>query len=128
MFRLGVFSDEVSQDLEVAVKMAEEYQLDALEIRSVWDKAPQDLNNLEDIARIKEVLEPTGLTVCAIASPFFKCDIGDAGQYAEHLKILRDCIELGRELGRNARATVQEKFLMTRILSDYLDLLNDLIA
>ncbi len=101
MFKLGVFTDEVSQDLETVVKFAEDYQLDALEIRSVWNKPPQELNNREDIEKIKEILEPTGLTVCSIASPFFKCDIGDADQYAEHLKILRDCIELGHELGTN---------------------------
>jgi len=33
---------------------------------------------------------------------------------------------LGSELGKKARETVQEKFLITRVLSDYLDLLNDL--
>jgi sugar phosphate isomerase/epimerase len=101
MFKLAVFTDEVSQDLDVAIKMALDYDLDAVEIRSVWNKPPQDLNNSEDIARIKDALDAAGLGVCAIASPFLKCDFGSAEQYREHLEILRNCIELGHALGAN---------------------------
>ncbi len=32
------------------------------------------------------------------------------------------------ELGRRARETVREKFLITRLLSDYLDMLNSLMC
>jgi trehalose synthase len=31
-------------------------------------------------------------------------------------------------LGRNARETVRKKFLITRLLSDYLDMLNSVMA
>jgi trehalose synthase len=34
----------------------------------------------------------------------------------------------GRELGRRARETVREKFLITRLLSDYLDMLNSIMC
>jgi trehalose synthase len=35
--------------------------------------------------------------------------------------------ELGEEMGRRAREFVRERFLVTRLLSDYLDLLNDIM-
>jgi len=50
----------------------------------------------------------------------------DVDGFAERtIAILHDP-GLGSELGKKARETVQEKFLITRVLSDYLDLLNDL--
>ena len=33
----------------------------------------------------------------------------------------------GEELGKNAREMVRQKYLITRLLSDYLDMLNDVI-
>ena len=40
MIKLGVITDEVSQDLEEAIQFAQRFQLDGLEIRSVWDRGP----------------------------------------------------------------------------------------
>lgn len=42
------------------------------------------------------------------------------------IRILKDP-GLGDELGRNGRKTVKKNFLITRLLSDYLDLFNDLL-
>lgn len=95
MFKLAVFTDEVSQDFQHAVDVAREFDLDGLEIRSVWNKKPQNLDK-PDIAKMREILEDTGLAVCCIASPFFKCDIDSEEEYKEHLDILRRCIALGR--------------------------------
>jgi len=93
MFKLAVFTDEVSQDFRKAVDVALEYELDGLEIRSVWDKPPQNLGP-EDRRRMREILDGTGLKVCSIASPFFKCDIDSEDEYKKHIQILRDCIDL----------------------------------
>jgi len=41
--------------------------------------------------------------------------------------LLKDPDE-GRELGRQAKETVREKFLITRLLSDYLDMLNSIMC
>jgi len=98
MFKLAVFTDEVSQDFQHAVEVAQEYELDGVEIRSVWKKKPQDLDET-DIAKMKEVLAKTDLSVCCIAAPFFKCDIDSEEEYKEHLEILRSCIALGRSFG-----------------------------
>ncbi len=95
MFKLAVFTDEVSQDFERAVGLGKEYELEGIEIRSVWDKPPQNLSP-EDIDRMKGMLEGTGIRICSIASPFFKCDIDSDEEYRQHLDILRKCIALGK--------------------------------
>jgi len=98
MFKLAVFTDEVSQDLQRVIEIAREFELKGLEIRSLWNKkGPQDLTS-GDIKRIKEIVKGSGLTICSIASPFFKCNINSEEEYKVHLKILRDCISLAQQL------------------------------
>ena len=100
MFKLGVMTDEISQDFAHAVEVCQEYQLQTVEIRSVWDKPPHQLSD-DEVKEIARVLAPTGMTVSNIASPFYKCDLDDAAAREEHLQILARCIEIGRRLGTN---------------------------
>ncbi|MEA3403881.1 MAG: sugar phosphate isomerase/epimerase family protein [Armatimonadota bacterium] len=100
MFKLSVISDEVSQDFQRVADVCREFDVPMVEPRSVWDTAPQDLTD-EQVAEMKRILDEAGMGVCAIASPFFKCDLGDEDQYQEHIGILRRCIEIGRALGTN---------------------------
>ncbi|MCD6350565.1 MAG: sugar phosphate isomerase/epimerase [Armatimonadetes bacterium] len=97
MFKLGVISDEISQDFERVLQVLAEYEVPTVEPRSVWDKNPQELD-AEDVARMKKLLNQYGISVCSIATPFLKCDMGDEEQYAQHLEILRRCLELAQEL------------------------------
>jgi len=98
VFKLAVISDEISQDLERAALVCKEYGCQGVEIRSVWNKPPHQLS-AEDIAKIREILDRHGLRVCCIASPFFKCDLGNAEHYREHLEILRRCIDVAHQFG-----------------------------
>lgn len=100
MFRLGVISDEISQDFETVVKVAKEFGLAAVEIRSVNNKPPQALDT-EDIALIKRMTADAGLVVCGIATPFYKCDMDNANERNAHLEILRKCASLAHALGTN---------------------------
>ncbi|HJN14411.1 MAG TPA: sugar phosphate isomerase/epimerase family protein [Armatimonadota bacterium] len=97
MFKLSVISDEISQDFQRVVDVCQEYDVPMVEPRSVWEKAPQDLTD-DDVAKMKQILDAAGMSVSAIAAPFFKCDLGDADQYAEHMGILRRCIQIGQTL------------------------------
>ena len=100
MFKLSVISDEVSQDFQRVVDVCQEYGVPMVEPRSVWEKAPQDLAN-DDVRKMRAILDEAGMSVCSIASPFFKCDLGDEKQYREHIGLLRRCIEIGRMLDCN---------------------------
>lgn len=96
MFKLSVITDELSQDLEVAASFAKRFNLDGVEIRSIWGRSPQNL--LERADEIKRILSKHGLKVSAIASPLFKADIDNEREYKEHIDILKKCVELARKL------------------------------
>lgn len=97
MFKKGVITDEISQDLGIALEVAVRYGLDAIELRSVWDKSVHELDDGE-IDKIKKLLQDTGLHVCAISSQFFKCSMNNADEIKEHLEILKKCIKLAHKL------------------------------
>jgi trehalose synthase len=56
----------------------------------------------------------------------YLCESTDAQAFADCVVEILKHPDHARELGKNARETVRQKFLVTRILSDYLDLFNDL--
>lgn len=97
MYKKALITDEVSQDLEVALKLAEGFGLQGVEIRSVWERAPHELSNAQAL-ELRRLTRAYGLEVCAIASPFFKCAIDSAEDYEAHLGILRRCIGLAESL------------------------------
>ena len=98
MFKLAAITDEISQDPAVAAAMVREFGGEGVEIRSVWEKGPHELDDA-DITRLKQIVEAYGLRVCGIASPVFKCHLGMAEEEREHLDILRRCIGLAHALG-----------------------------
>ena len=74
--RLGVITDEVSQDFEVALDFAKNYGLDCVELRSAYEKGPFDYTE-EDILAIKALSDRYGIPVTAISSPMFKCEYSE---------------------------------------------------
>lgn len=74
--RLGVITDEVSQDFEVALDFAKDYGLDCVELRSAYEKGPFDYTE-EDILAIKAISDRYGIPVTAISSPMFKCEYSE---------------------------------------------------
>ena len=74
--RLGVITDEVTQDFREALEFAKEYGLDCVELRSAYEKGPFDYTD-EDIERIRALSEEYGIPVAAISSPFFKCEYSE---------------------------------------------------
>lgn len=92
MYKTAFISDEVSQDLPTAAKLAVKYGLNALEIRSVQERNPFQMTP-EDFKYVKSVCDDYGLAICAVASPFFKCDLNSEEEYEEHLAGLGRCID-----------------------------------
>ncbi len=98
MFTRAVISDEISQDLELAARMAREFGLDQLEIRTAWDVRVDNMSPAE-LDRVKRIASEHGLGIVSIASPFLKCDLGNTAEYQEHLTILRNAINAAHTLG-----------------------------
>jgi len=98
MFKLGAFTDEISQDLEQACKVCCEFGVEGVEIRGVWQTPVQKLTD-EQVRDIKRIVADHGLTVCSIGSPFGKCELDQAAEVAAHMDILRRCSDIGLELG-----------------------------
>lgn len=97
-FKIGIITDEVSQDIFEAAEFAKRHQLDTLEIRSVNDHSPYDLTE-EDVAQIKKAATDNNLKVVAISSPLFKCDFNDEDARALHINGFKKCVEIAKELG-----------------------------
>lgn len=93
MLRTGVISDEISQDLNVAIELAKRFHLDAIEIRSVADKCPFEFSD-EDMAAIRQAVFRAGMKVSAISAPFFKCAIDSPDEIEQHMKGLMRCIRM----------------------------------
>lgn len=96
MFKTAVITDEVSQDFQVAVDFALRHKLDAVEIRSVDEKNPFEMEQ-EDIDKMKAILKGTGLKVCCIGAPFYKCDIHNELEIKDHIEGLKRCIHMAKE-------------------------------
>lgn len=119
MFKVSIISDEVSQDIRVAASFARKFNLDGLEIRSVWGKNPQNL--LMKVNEIRRVLSEYDLKVSAISSPLFKADIESEREIEEHLNVLRNCVELANRL--DTKIIRGFTFWRRGRLEDYIDLI-----
>ncbi|OGF48180.1 MAG: hypothetical protein A2452_04125 [Candidatus Firestonebacteria bacterium RIFOXYC2_FULL_39_67] len=98
MFKLAVFTDEVSQDVKEVAAFCRKWKIEAVEIRTLMNKGPYNFSKPE-IKTIKSVLNDSGIKVCSIAGPFFKCTIDNKKEYNEHIDILKNCIDLAGATG-----------------------------
>lgn len=98
MFKKGVITDEISQDLEAAAKLAAEYGLTGLELRTVWNKGVHQLTD-EELDKVLEIAGSYKMEVPAISSPFFKCELTNPEEIANHYEILAKAIAAAKKLG-----------------------------
>lgn len=97
-FKLGVITDEVSQDIFEAAEFAKRHGLDSLEIRSVNNHSPYEITD-DDVSEIKKAATENGLEIAAISSPLFKCDFNDETARNEHIEGFKKCVKIAKELG-----------------------------
>jgi len=114
MLKVGIISDEISQDFEHALEVIKELGAEYVELRTLWGKSLMDLSSIE-LKRLREVIEKSNLKVSIIASPLFKCHLEEKEAkkvvrntylieekgYSEHLKILEHSLELAKMFGTN---------------------------
>jgi L-ribulose-5-phosphate 3-epimerase len=70
-FKLGVITDEVTQNFEQALEWVKGYGLEWVELRFVWDKYVTEFTP-DDVKRARDLLAKHGMRVSVVDSPYFK--------------------------------------------------------
>jgi L-ribulose-5-phosphate 3-epimerase len=105
--RLGITSDEVSPDLETALKFAREFGLEWVEIRNLGRQYGTDVS-LEDARKARELLDSYKIKLSVLDTALYKCALPgtklakptkDDYPYAEQDALLDRAIERSQMLG-----------------------------
>lgn len=70
--QISVITDEISQDFEHALDVAQEYGISAVDVRTLWKKNIAFLSN-EELKRMEDALNQRNMHLNVITSPFGKC-------------------------------------------------------
>ncbi len=97
-FKVGIITDEITQDFFEAGAFAVRYGLDCVELRSVNDRTAFELLE-RDINRIKSTIKKYKLEVCAISAPLYKCDFNNDMEINAHIKNFEKCAAHANEIG-----------------------------
>ena len=82
-FKLGVITDEVTQDFEKALSWAKGYGLNWVELRFGWNKYVTDFAE-DDVKRARELLAKYDMKVSVVDSPYFKTPLpGTQSRFSE---------------------------------------------
>ncbi len=72
--RLGVTSDEISNDLEVALRLLQSFGLGWVELRKVWGQNVTELS-LEDCKRARALMDRYKVRLSVLDTAMYKCDL-----------------------------------------------------
>jgi sugar phosphate isomerase/epimerase len=81
-FKLGIITDEITQDLEKALDFISQFSLEFCELREVWRKNIMNLS-ADERKLAKELIDKRHLRVSEIASPIMKYDLPEMPARAE---------------------------------------------
>ncbi len=95
--KLGVISDEVSQNPDHAFRVIKLLGASCVEIRDVWERNVATLNDSE-VSELKRLAEKHGLEITNVDSYAFKVYIDDEQGIASSLNTLRRAIEITKKL------------------------------
>ena len=93
--RLAVVTDEIGEDLRAALDVCDDLGVARVELRSVDGKNVVD-HPAESLDRIRALLAERRIRVCAIASPFLKCN---PDEIEDHRRIFERSLDVARFLG-----------------------------
>ncbi len=102
MARLGVITDGISRDLEHALDVMNEFELEYAELQFVWDKEVGDLSAAQ-VGRVQDLARAHDVKVSCISRHIFGgVFLGDMEKnhpvYLEHIAALRRCIDMAQAL------------------------------
>ncbi|KKK55645.1 hypothetical protein LCGC14_3072440, partial [marine sediment metagenome] len=103
--KLGVITDGISTDLEQALQVMNEYEIEYAELQFVWDKEVGD-HSAEEIKRMKSLLKRYGVKVVSITRHNFaglsiKDTTTEDEVYKKHMESLKRCIVMAGEVETN---------------------------
>jgi len=82
-FKLGVITDEITQDFEKALAWVKGYGLEWVELRNVWNKYITEFTP-DEVKRAKDLLAKYNLRVSVLDSAYFKTTLpGTTSKFAE---------------------------------------------
>jgi len=93
--RLSILTDEVSQEIPEVIRFARDFQLDGIELRSLFGKAFKDLSN-DEIREISARCKDAGLAISGCATPVFKCSVDEPTDIAGHVDLFKRSLETAK--------------------------------
>ena len=103
MAKLGVITDGISRDLERALEVMKEAELEYAELQFLWDKEVGDLDDAQ-MARVQALVASYGVKVSCISRHNFggmlvgQTEVGDEN-HTKHMEGLKRCIEMAKTFG-----------------------------
>ncbi len=97
-FKLGVITDEVTQDVFEAARFCKKHGLQCMEVRSVNNRSPFDYTD-EDVEQIIAAAKEYDLEVSAISSPTFKCEYNDEEAIKANVAGFEKCAIMANKMG-----------------------------
>jgi L-ribulose-5-phosphate 3-epimerase len=106
-FKLGVISDEFSQDFEEALKAMKQLGLTWVEIRTVWGAYNTEASPAQ-VQRLKDLLDKYQFRVSVVDTALYKCNLPgtenvvkekDAYPYPQQMDLLSRAIDRAQALG-----------------------------
>jgi sugar phosphate isomerase/epimerase len=96
LLKLTFITDEATQEPAEFIRLAEQHGVDAIELRTVYDRHCSDLSR-DERAALKGQLDAAGLAVCCIDSSVFKIDLVDdlTIEYAKLERALKAAHDFG---------------------------------
>ncbi len=100
-FTIGVVSDEISPDPQVAAREAQRLGLTSVEVNSLWNRQVHQLSE-DEVDRAARIFDDAGLPVLAVCPSLFKpvylpmnaSEFKGHEEFQEHLRILDRALEL----------------------------------
>lgn len=112
-FKLGIITDEISEEFDEALDFISSYSLAYCELREMWEKNIMTLTRAE-LDRVKKSIGRHGLQVSNIASPIFKYELPEMPAHPDQalqfhstfterdsLMLLNKSFEIARHFGTN---------------------------
>ena len=122
MFKLGIITDELSQDLDEALAFSVKMGLECFELRSAWDRSPFTFTH-DDWQTVKALSDKYSIPCLSVSSPLFKCDYFDrvtvAGQIAAFEKMASEASAIDIKMVRTFDFFKDERVTLDMVKEAY---------